>query len=391
VQIKIHYENSWQTGFLSGNNNEPMHEMKKNGTVVKNSKNERKFSATKIDAGQSNPITENTILGVLSRLIGDQRKLYQAQESDNYYFKDIKDKITFLLSNTSNSKELVYLVNKSNNRPPQETFLGTIPNDCEWFYSDISPRLWSVLFLDVDELLDFINSEKSCQLKEFDCKPTVLINQIDTISGFGKIKTKNQIINEKQLEIQKESDKLKNSKTKKNTNKLKEKLVILDKELDSIKTNKKIAIFDENLKKAISYLEDKFKAEYWNMDKTKKVIGEVLPIRLYAASLYLQAEKLLSENKMSFIISNKNQEIAIPGFSKRGFNGVRDWLNPLTGNRKKQVGTPCFIDKQSGVLSINLAISREKAKELRTMIENAGVSSFYLGKKGLAYIDSIEI
>ena len=33
---------------------------------------------------------------------------------------------------------------------------------------------------------------------------------------------------------------------------------------------------------------------------------------------------------------------------------------------------------------------RDKAKEIKTLIENAGVSSFYLGKKGLAYVTNID-
>jgi len=34
---------------------------------------------------------------------------------------------------------------------------------------------------------------------------------------------------------------------------------------------------------------------------------------------------------------------------------------------------------------------KERAKEIRTMIRNAGVSSFYLGKKGLAYVEDIKV
>jgi hypothetical protein len=45
------------------------------------------------------------------------------------------------------------------------------------------------------------------------------------------------------------------------------------------------------------------------------------------------------------------------------------------------------MTKASGTLNINIDINRDKAKEIRTMINNAGVSSFYLGKKGLAFVD----
>ena len=49
-----------------------------------------------------------------------------------------------------------------------------------------------------------------------------------------------------------------------------------------------------------------------------------------------------------------------------------------------------LMTKASGTLEININVDREKAKEIKTMIDNAGVSSFYLGKKGLAYITDID-
>ena len=116
-------------------------------------------------------------------------------------------------------------------------------------------------------------------------------------------------------------------------------------------------------------------------------------MRLYGAALYLQAELLeKSGEDISKIYmlqtkgSNKGYK-TIQGFSKKGFNGVRDFLNPLsTGGNKKTVKTPFSLTKTNGQLEIKLDISRDKAKEIKAMIENASVSSFYLGKKGLAYI-----
>jgi hypothetical protein len=40
-------------------------------------------------------------------------------------------------------------------------------------------------------------------------------------------------------------------------------------------------------------------------------------------------------------------------------------------------------------LEINLNIDRARAEQIKQQIENAGVSSFYLGKKGLAYVSDI--
>nr|WP_280176386.1 hypothetical protein [Legionella londiniensis] len=42
-------------------------------------------------------------------------------------------------------------------------------------------------------------------------------------------------------------------------------------------------------------------------------------------------------------------------------------------------------------MDIYLDVDLEKAVELKKMIDSAGVSSFYLGKKGLAYVSRIDV
>ena len=67
------------------------------------------------------------------------------------------------------------------------------------------------------------------------------------------------------------------------------------------------------------------------------------------------------------------------------------WGNPYIREEfiKGEGKTKHLMTKASGTLEIILNISRDKAKEIKNMIDNAGVSSFYLGKKGLAYVTSI--
>ena len=69
------------------------------------------------------------------------------------------------------------------------------------------------------------------------------------------------------------------------------------------------------------------------------------------------------------------------------------WGNPyIRKERIKGIGEVTFLmTKASGSLEIEIPIEREQGKELETMIKNAGVSSFYLGKKGLAYVSKIRV
>jgi len=47
------------------------------------------------------------------------------------------------------------------------------------------------------------------------------------------------------------------------------------------------------------------------------------------------------------------------------------------------------LRKARGNLEINIDVGKEKGKEIKEMIENAGVNTFYLGKKGLAFVSKI--
>jgi hypothetical protein len=140
-------------------------------------------------------------------------------------------------------------------------------------------------------------------------------------------------------------------------------------------------VFDALVKKCCGVLNDKFQ------DKPYMQEGRVYPMSLYAAALYLKLEQIKQSSIPIEPFVNKNMNIQ--GFNPYGFNGVRDFLNPLTGNSKRSGGTPTPITKSSGTLEINININKERANELKILIENAGVSAFYLGKKGLAYVENI--
>jgi hypothetical protein len=394
MRIEIEYDSCWQTSFLES----------VNGSSV----GSRKFVATTKTQGQTeSPITQSTILGVLCRLIGDQRKLYQSKDSSNYYFSDFEEKISFdICLNVKTEKELVYLTNKSESRCGQSTFMGVLSSDNPWFFSDAAPYLWSVLFLSKKELVEFFIGDESCK-NAVDSSPKNLIGRLDLISNIKSdlgepIKSRDRIMKEITASIDKENKKInefieknkskefKSDKQRKNyeerLKELKNNFNKLNLELNEIENESKsdFNLFHQ-LAQAIEFISQKFDGcEYWSD-------GLVYPIRLYSAALYLQAERMISDGNLLDFAKNEKGEVVIGGFSKRGFNGIRDWLNPMTGKRKRAVGTPCIIDKQSGTIAITIDVDQQKGQEIKELIENAGVSAFYLGKKGLAYVSKIRV
>ena len=104
MKITITYEASWRNSFLDGSNNDSL------------PKNGRKFigSMTNLknaDHFINRNITIDTVMGILNRLIGDQRKLYQARSSEDYYFRDIESQVRFVDKPEHVNPEVVYIRN----------------------------------------------------------------------------------------------------------------------------------------------------------------------------------------------------------------------------------------------------------------------------------------
>ena len=389
MKIVIEFDSIWQNSFLYGDNDE-IPKGKKKGDFKATSRND------KIDHKK---ITKSTVLGILSRLIGDQRKLYQARESDDYYFRDKEDLIDFqvIQSKSDTWSEKVFITNKNETRPHQRSYLGVIKDDEKLFFSETAPMLWSILYMSIDEVLDFIISDKM-STKRVNSKPDFLLKRIEVIQNFDTlIFTKDIVLHiEKAIENKKEnflkkeqnylnllSPSLKQSKSiSLAKEKMEEEIDKLKGDIEKLLNSKNKQSLDLKLKKVLDLLSKNYPEQVY-YEK-----GRIFPMSLYSVSLYLQVERMLEENLEGVELDLNNGKIQ--GFSKRYFNGVRDFLNKLAGNYKKTTGTPYPLTKASGILEINIDIERDEAKLLKQFIENAGLSSFYLRKKGLAYVTNID-
>jgi hypothetical protein len=226
----------------------------------------------------------------------------------------------------------------------QNSFAGMIKDDHPAFNSDYSKEFWGVLWLPINDLARFF-IDRSIDLK-LDESIVISLNSV------------------------------------------------LDRSIFLRDTQKPIDCDDLVLQVA-EILAKEFPGEiYIESEKVK-------PIRLYSAALYIQLERLSHKYDMKSAYNQRGNNKFVFGYSKRGFNGPRDFMkNFITGGEKPIWGNPYQLDKRNGeevslltkangTLDIHLAIPEEKAQQLKNMIDNAGVSSFYLGKKGLAYVDVI--
>ena len=333
MRISISYDSCWRNSFLAGNNNEPL---PKEGRKFIGSMTELKKEGN----FKTQVITNDTVMGVLNRLIGDQRKLYQSRKDENYFFKDIDTGVELFTDSPQITNEITFIRNVTGSED-QNSFTGAIKANDVIFQSDYSQELWGVLALNTDDLYSYIvdNSEVKASI---DLDPISICSKFEEL---GKVKP---------VGVQGLAE------------------------------------------KAIKYLDMEFPGTNYLNSK-----GEIIPVSVYCSSLYLQLQRLSKRFDMD---SAKTKAGGIGGISKRGFT-KKDFMNRFTTGKKKKIwGNPyirkdrikgegevvSLMTKASGTLEINIAVDRDKAKEIKTMIENAGVSSFYLGKKGLAYVTDID-
>lgn len=336
MKIIIKYEASWRNSFLDGSNNRKLPNKGRNFiasmTSLKKSENYIQRSVTK-----------DTVMGVLNRLIGEQGKLYQARLKPNYYFSEIESILQEIdiIDQPIISHEVAYIRNISRSTD-QNSFTGLIKMYDPWLQAHYAKEFWSVLWMNVDELLQFINGENA----ESIIKP--ILEPLQILQRFEEIKRINISMT---VEIQQAAS----------------------------------ILFSLYPKFLLKELNDKVRV-----------------LSLYCSALYLKLDQLSEQYNTEAIRAPRG---GLTGISHNGFTPKNLMERFSTGPQKIIRGNPylsrikkkgegeviSMLDKAHGQLTINLNISDSQAKELKNLIENAGVSTFYLGKKGLAYVSGIVI
>lgn len=336
MKITIDYDSCWRNSFLAGSNNEAL--PKKGREFLGSMTNLKKEGNFKVCEN-----TLDTVMGLLNRLIGDQRKLYQARSKMYeriYYFEELESKVTFT-DKPQLTNEMTFIRNM-NGSTDQNSFTGMIKVTDPVFTSSYSPKFWGVLSLDISTLCSFIVDDVMGQ-ESIQLDPLSIISRLEYLNKEKPLENEGAV--EKALNVLR--------------------LIYPD-------------------------------IEYFN----KK--GQVVTISLYCSALYLQLDRLTAQYDMS---SAKTKAGGISGISKRGFT-KKDFMDRYTTGPKKTIWGNPFIKKEkikgqgevtsmmtkaTGQLEIIIDVDREKGLEIKELIENAGVSSFYLGKKGLAYVSDIRV
>lgn len=338
MKIKINFQGGWENSFVEGSIDDFGQKRKYIGSGKGGFENYKDIKTTK-----------NTVLGILYRLIGDQRKLIQIKNDSNPYFKELDPFIEFE-EESSVDEETVYLRNSNSDVFDRNGFSGPQKiESTELFDAKYFNRIWGVLSYSVEELMNLIISGK------------------ETICAFPKM------------------DRIKIG-------------ILLATKIDK---NKK---YNEEKETKVHNNEELIASLIRRNFISPEERQNVTPYKMLVfCGIYCVLENILSEEpsfKKNLSAKGKISGLAYKSFTLKDFlsaigekkkiiGNPSKWEGWTLGNNNKKIKQHLHLKRKRGTLTIHLNIDKEKELELRELIESAGVGSFVLGKKGLAYIDSI--
>jgi hypothetical protein len=336
--IEINYDSKWGNSFLGDEDAKGKRPYIASSARMNDGKNKNNA----LDLYKEREISLSTVHGVLYRLLGARHSLRHLRENDESILSSLinEDMISFKIRDEVKWEELVFLRNNSGSTD-QNSYSG-IPNESLLEVNDIK-KVFNVLYYNREQLMDFVISDQKSVVETPILSIVEIANRLQEIYKDGEFK-------------------------------------ITEDEFDKVNSATKASLGKPCHAKANLALLAINKAMISFVDKSD-----------------LKSEFLTSNNTLSGISMNGNS-FTLKDFMKKFANPkivygnpykTDFWVdNPVNGKLKKF--NKCMT-KSSGVLEIEISGDIESHIELKELIENAGVSSFYLGKKGLAYINNIII
>jgi hypothetical protein len=351
MKIVISYTSAWENSFLDGD--------------IESHFNKTRTYVGSIQAGfdtyKKVTTTKETVIGIVNRLIGEQRRLFQARQDPKYYFRDMESNITFQETQTSVSDEVAFLRNL-NESYDQGVLCGVKRDEVNPIFSEqYKDRLWGILEYTAEELLAFLCNGTEFTKTFHTCDRVAICEMLDKQVGKNLYRgDKIKLTPEQQSQA-----------------------------LDAIISKHRLLEKSDFVREG-EVIEDS--------DIAKKVNFGTMVF----CSLNLMIQKLKDEPDFKRGLSAKGN---LSGLSRRSVT-PKDFMGAC-GDKKRIIGNPTcykgfevqedgtkkkvtrYLKKKNGKITIMLDIDKDKAKELKEMIENAGVNCFVVGKKGLAFVENI--
>lgn len=308
-------------------------------------------------------ISKDTVLGVLARLMGDVRRLSVINMEKNHIINQIKNGVSFNDKKIDFQNEIMTLTTPLKDN--QSHGGGIIANKYKDFPlfkdSNFTRIIYSAFNIgSVEEYIDF-----TTQLEK---------------NGINSIKKYRGDVNFMNF------------------------LILLTDETKKIKGGKNIDLENGSLMKLYNFL--KLKGISNSVSNNYTLPG----LAIYSIIYQMQKENLF-EKELKMLLGKKNNISGIVptngnvtikdiynsiGSKKQSnnspymLNKIRESLFVSNENGKKRIPKCRLgVTKYTGELTINISINQDLENKVKEYIEVANVSTFQLGKKGLAYVKEI--
>ncbi len=345
MEIKIKYKSIWGNSFLSS-----PEDIKRKYIASLSSMNDNTNKDNKKDLYKKRDIEITTVYGLLYRFMGARLPLSRLINEDESILNNLikNELISFENDKSSESDEVVYLRNNSGSTD-QNSYSG-VPDE-----SLIDMGLMNaidVLFFNRTELIDYLVNDK---------KKKIDIEKISIIDISKKIE---EIYKNKSLKVEKSEDEDFSDEYKEWNNAYKK---TINKDIHK---NANIGLLAIN------------KSIYENFKNKNEALKYLTTGATFSG---------VSLNGNSFTLKDFMKKFASPKIVYGNPYQTDFWtLNPYSKEGKNMKFNK-KLTKSDGLLTIKIDCDRNTAQEIKEHINNAGVSAFYLGKKGLAYIDKITL
>lgn len=340
MEINIKYNSKWGNSFLSSDEND-----ERKYIASLSNMNSNKNKDNKLDFYKRRDITLKTVYGIIYRLLGAREPLNKLLIKDKSLIKEMIEKnlISFENKIIYENDEIVYLRNNSLSTD-QNSYSG-VPDD-KILEQNIKQYI-NVLFYNRSELVDYLTK---------DILVNIETNNISIIDISKKLEEKYK---DKSLIINVEERNLVNSKYKEVVGINED--IHINANLMLLAINKSIKLFSKENKDCLKYLTNKGTFSGVSLNGNSFTLKDFM--KKFANTKIVYGNPYMTD----FWIKNE--------YSKEGKN--------IKFNKQ--------LTKSSGILKIKINCDIESSLKIKEMIENAGVSSFYLGKKGLAYVEKITL
>lgn len=358
-------------------------------TIIELNENDNYESVMmKIKTGFENfdyqPISKNTVLGILSRLFGEIRYLDKVLEDPDHLINILKDKVSFSLLDRELYNEVINIATpvKEVQNNGGAFISNSKSNFCLLSKNQISEIIYSLFNLknlnQIDDFMSFLQKDPS------------LLEMTNYIkSNSLEFKENYEIY----MFIKKYQEHVKD-------------FSIYDNEYrkflaGKIPSNNEI-LYYENLIKKIGIINTNNPLTYLS-SKYINIIG----ILIYSVVFWFERigqreliEGVLIKQKGNIEgIATNSGGLTIKDLYSRVAPKKQSWSSPYmfdTKYLKKQnakqfnpTSTKLGVGKENGILEIYIDVNEDIAKELEERIKCVGVSTFQMGKKGLAYVKEI--